>query len=77
MQALLDAGKIAAAKVTETRTLIFNNQLDAVVCAVFLILVTAILVDSIVLWAGLLLGTREKKVMESPFVPSQLRPEEI
>jgi carbon starvation protein len=60
-----------------TRTLIFNNRLDAAVCGIFLVLVTLILADSIRLWIGILRGTREAKVMESPFVLSKLRPEEI
>ncbi len=77
LQAALDAGQVAPAQVAATRTLIFNNQLDAVVCGVFLILVTAILIDSIRLWVGILRGTREAKLVESPFVVSALRLEEI
>jgi carbon starvation protein len=66
MQGLLNSGKIAAAKIGETQTLIFNNRLDAVICGVFLVLVTAILVDSILLWIGILRGTRESRVQEAP-----------
>ncbi len=77
MQGLLNSGKIAAAKIGETQTLIFNNRLDAVICGVFLVLVTAILVDSILLWIGILRGTRESRVQEAPFVLSTLRPEEV
>jgi carbon starvation protein len=78
MQRLLDSGKVVlAAKVSEMQTLIFNNRLDAAVCGLFLILVTAILVDSILLWIGILRGTRDSRVRETPFVPSQLRPEEV
>ena len=40
-------------------------------------LVTLILIDSIRIWAGVLRGTKEAKVNESPFVLTQLRPEEI
>ncbi len=76
-QTLLDSGKVAAAKVGEMQTLIFNNRLDAVVCGVFLVLVTTILIDSLWLWIGLLRGTREAKVMEAPFVLSTLRAEEV
>ncbi|MBI4903838.1 MAG: carbon starvation protein A [Acidobacteria bacterium] len=76
-QGLLDSGKVAAGKVGEMQTLIFNNRLDAVVCGVFLVLVTTILIDSLFLWIGLLRGTREAKVMEAPFVLSTLRPEEV
>jgi len=78
MQGLLDSGKVVvASKVAEMQTLIFNNRLDAAVCGLFLILVTAILVDSMLLWVGILRGTRDSRVRETPFVPSQLRPEEV
>ena len=46
-------------------------------CLTFLVLVTTILIESIRLWVGLLRGTRDSKVMESPFVLSTLRPEEV
>ena len=59
------------------QTLIFNNKLDAVVCGVFLVLVTTVLIDSIRVWTGLLRGTRDSQVMETPFVATQLRPEEV
>ncbi|HUQ94877.1 MAG TPA: carbon starvation CstA family protein [Bryobacteraceae bacterium] len=75
LQNLLDAGKVA--KIADTQTLIFNNRLDAAVCGLFLILVTAILADSLILWVGILRGTRPGKVHESPFVLSQLRAEEL
>jgi carbon starvation protein len=77
LQALLDSGKVAAGKIGETRTLIFNERLDAVVCGVFMILVATILVDSIRVWAGILRGTREAKLTETPFVPSQLEAEAV
>src|SRR5262249_13108937 len=41
-EALLRAGKVAAAKIAETETLIFNARLDAVVCGLFVILVATI-----------------------------------
>ena len=61
----------------QTAQLVFNARLDAVVCGVFLILVTTILVDSIILWTGILRGTRERKSTETPFVLTQLRAEEV
>ena len=57
-------------EVSETQTVIFNARLDAVVCGVFLVLVTMILVDSVRVWAGILSGTRRRVVGESPFVLS-------
>ena len=77
LEAALRSGAITGARVVSTQTLIFNSRLDAVVCGVFLILVTVILVDSIRIWAGILRGTRVSEVAESPFVLSRLRPEEI
>ncbi|MBM3728042.1 MAG: carbon starvation protein A [Acidobacteria bacterium] len=77
LQGLIDSGKVTGAKVAETQTMIFNERLDAAVCALFLVLVTTILVDSIRLWAGILKGSRPAAVTETPFVLTQLRPEEI
>jgi carbon starvation protein len=71
------AGKIAAAKLAETRAVIFNERLDAVVCGVFLVLVGVILLDSLRVWYGLLRGTRENISSESPFIPSQLETEAV
>ena len=77
LRAALDAGTLAAARAGETQTLIFNNRLDAVVCGVFILLVTTILVDSVIVWAGILRGTRESRSTEIPFVLTQLKPEEV
>jgi carbon starvation protein len=67
----------ATAHTAQTQALIFNARLDAVVCGIFLVLVTTILLDSIRLWSGLLRGTRERTVHEAPFVVSRLTPEEV
>jgi carbon starvation protein len=77
LQAALDSGQVAAAKAAATETLIFNNRLDAAVCGIFVVLVTVILVDSIRVWSGILMGTRDATVREAPFVLSRLRPEEL
>ncbi len=77
LQKALDAGKVAAGKVADQKTLIFNAQLDAVLCGVFLVLVTVIVADAIRVWAGILRGTREAKVHEAPFTLTQLNAEEI
>ena len=60
-----------------TRTLIFNNYLDAFVCGLFLVLVSTILIDSARQWIGLLRGTRPSHSTETPFIQSTLTPEEI
>lgn len=77
LENLIATGKIAASKIAETERLIFNERLDAVVCGIFLILVTTIVVDSVRLWASILRGTHEAKVVEAPFVLTRLNPEEI
>ncbi|HYO84401.1 MAG TPA: carbon starvation CstA family protein, partial [Bryobacteraceae bacterium] len=77
LEAALSSGKVAAARVAETQTVIFNAKLDAIICGVFLVLVTLILVDSVRIWAGILRGSREATSNETAFVPTQLRPEEI
>ncbi|MGA9623697.1 MAG: carbon starvation CstA family protein [Bryobacteraceae bacterium] len=75
LEASLRAG--TAADPAATQTLIFNARLDAVLCGVFLLLVTTILLDSMRVWIGILRGTRDARVCEAPFVLSQLRAEEL
>jgi carbon starvation protein len=77
IQTAIDSGKIAAAKLAEAQTQIFNDRLDAVVCGIFLAMVLLILVDSLRIWYGILSGSRDARVGEAPFVLSQLRPEEL
>jgi carbon starvation protein len=76
LRAALEAGSVQAAQIAATRTQIFNNQLDAVVCGVFVVLVTLILADSLRCWARILLGGRRIEVREAPFVRSTLSVEE-
>ena len=70
-------GFLAAAKTATNPTVVFNNQLDAVLCGIFLVLVSTILIDSARQWIGILRGTQPAKSTETPFVLSQLRAEEI
>jgi carbon starvation protein len=77
LQASLANAGLTAAQMSIIKTQIFNARLDAVVCAIFVVLVTAIVVDSIRVWVGILRGTREAKSSETAFVLTQLRPEEI
>jgi carbon starvation protein len=77
LQAAIDAGSIAAQRLAETQTLIFNARLDAVVCGLFLVMVTLVLADSLRVWVGILRGTRDARITETPFIPSQLSPEEV
>ena len=66
------AGKIAAGKLAETQAVIFNEQLDAVVCGAFLVLAAVIIFSSVWQWYGLLRGTKPAATSESPFTLSQL-----
>jgi carbon starvation protein len=69
LRAAIRAGKVPAARLAETQTLIFNARLDAALCAVLAVLVIAIVLDSLRLWLR-----TERGVNEAPFVPSALRP---
>ena len=77
LQGLIDAGKIAPAKIAETQRLIFNERLDAVICGLFLVLVTTILIDSIRLWISVLSKKTVAVSSETPFVLTQLKAEEV
>ena len=73
----IHSGTLPIEKLNEIRALIFNTRLDAIVCGIFIVLVSTILSDSIWRWVGMLRGTREARVAEAPFVISELRPEEL
>jgi carbon starvation protein len=67
----------AGPQTAATATLIFNARLDAALCGLLMALVAVILADSLRVWYGILRGTSEARVIEAPFVTSQLRPEEL
>jgi carbon starvation protein len=70
---LAQANQLAAGpQDSTTASLVFNARLDAVVTAVFLIMVAVILIDSIRVWIGVLRGTRTATLNETPFVQSRL-----
>ena len=75
---LAQADQLAAGPASASRdVLVFNARLDAVVCGTFMVLVAIILADSLRLWFGILRGTRDASVAETPFVATRLRLEEI
>ena len=76
---LAQADKLAAGATVSaaTQALIFNARLDAAICAILMLLVAAILIDSARVWVGILRGTADAHVRETPFVPSRLQAEEI
>ena len=73
----LAAGRVTAEHAAATQTQIFNNRLDAAVCAIFMILVAVIVLDSFRVWYGLLRGTRSAATSEAPFVLTQLEAESL
>jgi carbon starvation protein len=58
-----------------TARLIFNNRLDAAVTGVLVVMVTLVLVESLRQWLGILAGTREARMKESPFVRTRFAEE--
>jgi carbon starvation protein len=77
LQSAIDAGTMAAGKMAEAQSQIFNDRLDAAVCGVFLIMVALILMDSLRVWFRILGGATQTKVDEAPFVLSRLQTEEL
>jgi carbon starvation protein len=77
LQGSLAAGAMKAAEVVAIKAQIFNARLDAFLCGLFIIMVATILLDSIRVWIGVLRGTRESKISESPFVLTRLQAEEL
>jgi carbon starvation protein len=66
-----------AAQIAQTERLIFNERLDAVICGLFLLMVAAVVADSLRVWAGIVSGRREVRLNEAPFVLTQLKPGEV
>jgi carbon starvation protein len=70
---LAQAQVLAAGPATSaTARLIFNNRLDAAVTGALVVMVALVLVESGRQWMGILSGTREARLRESPFVRTQL-----
>jgi carbon starvation protein len=55
-----------------TARVIFNNRLDAVVTGVLVAMVTLVLIESGRQWLGIVRGSREARVKETPFVRTRL-----
>ncbi len=71
----LAAGSVPTEKIVATQRTVFNLQLDAVVCGVFLMLVVILLLASIRRWVGMLRGTSPRDLRES--TPVWLSDEEM
>jgi carbon starvation protein len=57
--------------------LIFNNQLDAVVTGVLILMVMLILLESARQWLGILSGKRGAQIKESPYVVTRLAEDQV
>jgi carbon starvation protein len=70
LQGQLDAGTVAPERVVATQRIIFNNNLDAGVTALFAVLLFLLLAEAAYGWAQLLLGRQEARLHEAPHVPT-------
>jgi carbon starvation protein len=69
---LISSGAIPPDKIAATQRVIFNNQLDAVVTAIFAFFVVVILVESARNWWLYAWGGKEPVMTEAPMEPSRL-----
>ncbi len=70
--ARLASGAVPAEQVATVQTAIFNNRFDAVIGIVLILVVGAIVVESIRQWYLLLTGRKDPDLAEAPRVPSQM-----
>jgi carbon starvation protein len=56
---------------------IFNDRLDAAVCAVLIVLISAIFIESALAWVSVISGRRAAATQETPFVTTSYATEEI
>ena len=66
----------AGAAGKDTARLIFNDRLDALVTGILVVMVCAIVVESILEWSRVLTGKKEALPSETPFVATRFAPEE-
>ncbi|MBZ5700210.1 MAG: carbon starvation protein A [Acidobacteriia bacterium] len=71
LSAQLAAGNIPAAKIAETRRLIFNQRLDAAVTAVLALMILALLADALRHWYALIAKSKAPVLHEAPYIPTQ------
>ena len=65
-----------AGRAHELSRLVFNDRLDAAVTGLLVVLVAAIVVESILEWSRVLTGKKQAVASETPFVPTRFAPEE-
>ncbi|HET8925137.1 MAG TPA: carbon starvation CstA family protein [Candidatus Acidoferrum sp.] len=71
LAAQLAAGKVATAKIAESHRLIFNLRLDAVVTAVFALMILVLIVEALFQWYVILSHRRAPVLHETPYVATQ------
>jgi carbon starvation protein len=71
-QAKLAAGELPAGvkTVEAAKKMILNDQIDAVVCAIFMVITIGIILDGVRLWTNILRG-KKYELQESPYVQSK------
>jgi carbon starvation protein len=67
---------LAAPATSATERLIFNDRLDAIVTATFVLMVSVILIESVLEWSRVLSGRKDARVKETPFVATRFALEE-
>ncbi|HTZ46839.1 MAG TPA: carbon starvation CstA family protein [Verrucomicrobiae bacterium] len=71
LAAQIGTGTIPAAKILETRRIIFNQRLDAVVTAVLAAMILVLLLEAIAQWHAILSRGKKPVLHESPYVATQ------
>jgi carbon starvation protein len=71
LAAQIAAGRIAAAQITETQRVIFNQRLDAAVTAALAIMILVLLAEAIVQWHAILSRGKQPVLHETPYVATQ------
>jgi carbon starvation protein len=61
-------GRVPEAKIADTRRVVFNNRLDAVVTGFLALLILALLLEAALHWHRILTGQRTSPLSESPYV---------
>ena len=71
LAAQLNAGQIPSAMIAETRRLIFNQRLDAVVTGALALMILVLLAEALIQWYAILSGGREAVLHEAPYVATR------
>ncbi|WP_139491455.1 carbon starvation CstA family protein [Brevibacillus dissolubilis] len=71
-QKTLDAGELpkGVKTIEAAQKMIFNDQVDAIVCGIFLVITVAVILDGIRVWVGVMRG-KKYELQESPYVLSK------